>query len=128
MKSGLIQLCVVAMIATSVSVATAADQAPAAASAAKPAATTKTEVKGVLSAPAKDAAATILGVLTSKKDSKTYQLTADATVAKEVKDAVAKAATVKVTGDLSADGATIAVKSIIVEPASAAKPAAPAAK
>jgi len=71
-------------------------------------------VTGVLSAPAKDAAAGVLAVLTQKgKDAKTFTLTSDvADVAAKIKDLASKGATVTVNGEMNKEGTSIVVTKI----------------
>ena len=119
MKAGLIRLMVIGMMVAGVSVAVA-DQAATPTPAAKDSAAKAKPVSGVLSAPAKDAAAGVLAVLThkGKETTKTYTLTAaDADVVAKIKDLVAKGASVKVTGEVSKDGTSIAVTKITAEEA-----------
>lgn len=104
MKAGLIRLVVAGMMVAGMS-AMAADTAAAPKHA-------RTEWKGVVSAPATNAVAGVVAVLTVKHGdvSKAYNLTAtDADVVTTIKADAAKGATVTVHGDLSKDETAIAV-------------------
>ena len=109
MKAGLIRLFVAGVMMSSVC-AMAADPAPAAAPKAKE---SVKKVMGVLSAPAANAAAGVVAVLTHTEKDKTttkYNLTCtDAEVVAKITDGIAKGATVIVHGEVSKDSATIAV-------------------
>ena len=128
MKSNVIRTCLAGLVIVCACGAMAQNVAPAA----KPAAADKvrTEWHGVLAAPAADAAADVVAVLTVKHpDSKSFALkTADATLAGKIKELAAKSAMVVVKGELSADGKSIAVTKVNEAPAKHAdKPAKAAA-
>jgi hypothetical protein len=108
MKTGLIRLVVAGMMITGVCAAVAQ---PAAGAAAAPKHPHVALWKGVLSAPATNAVADVVAVLTVKHGEavKTYNITsADAEVAAKIKDGAAKGATASVKGELSADETVIA--------------------
>ncbi len=108
MKSGLIRLVVAGMMLSGVC-AMAADVAPGAAPKAKESGKV---LKGVLSAPATNAVAGVVAVLTHKeKDGdKTFNLTCtDADILAKIADGVAKNAMVIVHGEMSKDGTSLAV-------------------
>lgn len=129
MKSGLIQLCAIAVVASFVSAAVAQDATPAAKPAKHEANAKRPEWHGVLAAPAAGAATNVVAVLTVKHpEAKSFQLTvADATLAGQVKELAAKGALVMIKGELNADGTTIAVTKAEAAKEKKAKPAAPAA-
>ncbi|MFZ4394207.1 MAG: hypothetical protein ACOYOU_01115 [Kiritimatiellia bacterium] len=80
----------------------------------------RTTWKGVLSAPAADAAAGVIAVLTDPRGavSKAYNLTsADAEVAAKIKDAAGKGESVVVNGDMNAEKTAIAVTKMYAAPA-----------
>lgn len=113
MKSGLIRLVVAGMMLTGVCAAVA-EQAPASAPAPKAVKAAK-PIKGMLAAPAAGVDASIVAVLThkGKEKDKTFNLTcADAAVVATIKDAIAKGSLVTVTGEVSKDGASIAVTAV----------------
>jgi len=118
MKAGLIRLVVAGMMVIGMS-AMAADNAGAPKH-------VRTEWKGVVSAPATNAAAGVLAVLTVKHGdtSKAFNLTAtDADVIATIKAAVAKGATVVVHGEMSKDETAIAVTKCVEPKKDADKPA-----
>jgi len=129
MKAGLIRLVVAGMMITGVCAAVAQQVAPAAAPKAKE--TAKTALRGVLSAPATNAVAGVVAVLTHKeKDGsvKTYNLTcADADIVAKIADGVAKSANAVVRGEPSKDGTSFAVTSFEIPKHHEKPAAAPAA-
>ena len=110
MKAGLIRLVVAGMMLTGVCAAVA-QQAPAAAPKVK-----ESILKGVLSAPATNAVAGVVALLThtsgAKDDGKVtvYTLTAiDADVLAKIKDGIAKSATVRLRGEWNKEKTSFAV-------------------
>ncbi|MEI6211790.1 MAG: hypothetical protein WCR06_09220 [bacterium] len=80
----------------------------------------RTTWRGVLSAPAADAAAGVIAVLTDARGavSKAYNLTsADAEVAAKIKDAAGKGESVVVNGEMNAEKSAIAVTKMYAAPA-----------
>jgi hypothetical protein len=109
MKTGLIRMIVAGMMISGACVAVAETATPAAKDATK---AQRTEWTGTLSAPATNAAASMVAVLTVKQGdvSKKYNLTvADAKLVAEIKALVAKSATVVVHGALNKEETAIAV-------------------
>lgn len=103
MKAGLIRLVVAGLMLAGVSAMAEDNAAPK---------QKMVEKRGVVSAPATNAVAGVVAVLTVKKGdaTETYNLTAtDAEVVAKIKAEVAKAATVVVKGEVSKDKTAIAV-------------------
>ncbi|MEI8243284.1 MAG: hypothetical protein WCI17_08465 [bacterium] len=135
MKSGLTGLIVAGLMVAGMGAMAAENAAPKHDAAAKP--HVRTQWRGVLSAPATNAAADVVAVLTAKvrEGTKAYNLTcADAEVAAKIKDAAAKGATMVINGELNKEETAIAANKC-TEPVKGAerpkgahreKPAAPA--